>query len=57
MPRLRLWWQLWCSQWRAGPVRMAMPVVALALGVALASAVQLVNRSALAEFGQAARAL
>lgn len=36
---------------------MGVPVVALALGVALASAVQLVNRSALAEFGQAARAL
>jgi putative ABC transport system permease protein len=57
MIRPRLWWQLWCAEWRAGPVRMAVPVLALAIGVALASAVQLVNRSALEEFEQSARRL
>lgn len=55
--QVRLWWRLWCAQWRAGPVRMLVPVIALALGVSLATAVQLVNRSALAEFEQAARRL
>ncbi|MGE0582816.1 MAG: FtsX-like permease family protein [Steroidobacteraceae bacterium] len=57
MTSARLWWRLWGAQWRAGPVRMLVPVMALALGIALASAVQLVNRSALAEFGRAARSL
>ncbi len=53
----RLWWNLWCAQWRDGPARMLVPMLAIALGVALASAVYLVNRGALEEFEQAARRL
>ncbi|MGD9597252.1 MAG: FtsX-like permease family protein [Steroidobacteraceae bacterium] len=52
---MRLWWALWLAGWRDRPGRLFASIFALALGVALASAVHLVNRSALDEFEQAAR--
>ncbi len=49
---LRLSW----AEWRAHPWRQASTVLAIALGVALAFSVHLINRSALAEFSSAVRA-
>jgi len=51
--RLALLRWLWFAQWRTFPGRAASAVVAIALGVALALAIHLVNRSALDEFGAA----
>jgi putative ABC transport system permease protein len=48
---------LWRAQWHEGPLRMTVPVLAIALGIALAAAVYFVNHSALEEFEQAARRL
>ena len=44
---------LWAGQWRSSPGRTLTAVVAIAIGVALALAIHLVNRSALNEFGNA----
>ncbi|HSW08667.1 FtsX-like permease family protein [Aquabacterium sp.] len=44
------------AEWRHHPWRHAVALLAVALGVALASSVQLINHSALAEFSQAVRA-
>jgi putative ABC transport system permease protein len=44
-------------EWRAHPWRQAMAVLAVALGVALAWSVHLINASALAEFAGAVRAV
>ena len=44
---------LLAGQWRAQPGRLATAVVAIAIGVALSLAIELVNRSALSEFGNA----
>ena len=44
-------------EWRAHPWRQAMAVLAVALGVALAWSVHLINGSALAEFAGAVRAV
>ena len=41
------------GQWRAQPGRLATAVLAIAIGVALSLAIELVNRSALSEFGDA----
>lgn len=41
------------GQWRAQPGRLATAVAAIAIGVALSLAIELVNRSALSEFGNA----
>ena len=43
------------QDWRHHPGRVAVALLAIALGVALAFAVHLINASALAEFGQAVR--
>ncbi|WP_157264759.1 FtsX-like permease family protein [Azohydromonas aeria] len=48
--------QLVLPEWRAHPWRLAVAVLSVALGVALAFSVQLINRSALDEFSNAARA-
>ncbi len=53
----RLWRMLPLSQLRGQPGRLALTVVAIALGVALAAAVGLVNRAALEEFAQATQRL
>lgn len=45
------------EEWRAHPVRLAVGVLAIALGVALGYAVHLVNRAALTEFSAAIRNL
>ncbi len=53
-------WALWplvWSEWRHQPLRHLTLLLSLALGVALAAAVHLINASALAEFAQAQRAL
>jgi putative ABC transport system permease protein len=48
------WWRwLAVGQWRTGPTRALVSVLAVAIGVALALAIHLVNASALAEFRQA----
>ncbi len=44
---------LWAGHWRASPGRALTAVLAIAIGVALALAIHLVNRSALGEFGAA----
>lgn len=49
--------QLVWPEWRAHPWRQAMAVLAVALGVALAWSVHLINGSALAEFAGAVRAV
>ncbi|HEY3729976.1 MAG TPA: FtsX-like permease family protein [Steroidobacteraceae bacterium] len=55
---LRLSWQvLTRAQWRERPLSMIAAAAAIALGVALGSAVFLINAAALAEFDQAARRL
>lgn len=48
---LLLW--LWSAQWRAQPGRLVFAALSIAIGVALALAIHLVNRSALGEFGAA----
>ena len=53
LARLTLLRWLWAGQWRTYPGRAATAVVAIAIGVALALGIHLVNRSALAEFGAA----
>jgi putative ABC transport system permease protein len=50
---LRWWAWLAAGQWRAAPGRAATSVLAVAIGVALALAIHLVNASALEEFRQA----
>ncbi len=45
------------GQWRAHPWRHAMAMIAVALGVALAWSVHLINESALAEFTSAVRSV
>ena len=51
-----LLWLLMASEWRQHPWRHGMALLAVALGVALAFSVHLVNSSALAEFSTAVRA-
>ena len=50
---LRWWAWLAAGQWRTAPGRAATSVLAVAVGVALALAIHLVNASALEEFRQA----
>jgi putative ABC transport system permease protein len=50
---LRWWLWLAAGQWRAAPGRAVTSVLAVAIGVALALAIHLVNASALEEFRQA----
>ena len=45
------------AEWRHHPWRHGVAMLAVALGVALASSVQLINASALSEFAQAVRAV
>jgi len=45
------------AEWRHHPWRHGVALLAVALGVALASSVQMINESALAEFSQALRAV
>ncbi len=52
-----LWLLLAAREWRQHPARHALAMGAVALGVALAGSVHLINRSALAEFGAAVRAV
>ena len=54
MPDLALRWMI-AGEWRQHPARIALAVVAIAVGVALGFAVHLVNGSALTSFGQAIR--
>jgi putative ABC transport system permease protein len=49
------WWLLALREWRHHPWRHGAALVAVALGVALAFSVHLINTSALAEFSQAVR--
>ena len=55
MPPLALWPLSW-REWRHHPWRHGMALLAVALGVALAWSVHLINASALAEFSAAVRA-
>jgi putative ABC transport system permease protein len=55
-PRWRDLLQLSAREWRHHPARHAVALLAVALGVALAFSVHLINRSALAEFSSALRA-
>jgi putative ABC transport system permease protein len=55
--RLRDTLQLIASEARHHPGRVGVALLAIALGVALAFAVHLINASALAEFGQAVRSV
>jgi putative ABC transport system permease protein len=48
---------LLAAEWRAHPWRVLLALAAVALGVALAWSVHLINRSALAEFSAAVRAV
>ena len=50
---LRWWSWMALGQWRAAPGRTLVSIVAVAIGVALALAIHLVNASALEEFRQA----
>jgi putative ABC transport system permease protein len=45
------------AEWRHHPWRHGVAMLAVALGVALASSVQMINESALSEFGQAVRSV
>jgi putative ABC transport system permease protein len=54
MPPLSLWRLSW-REWRHHPWRHGMALLAVALGVALAWSVHLINASALAEFSAAVR--
>jgi putative ABC transport system permease protein len=49
--------QLSLAEWRHHPWRHGVALLAVALGVALASSVQMINASALAEFAQAVRSV
>ncbi|MEN9775807.1 MAG: hypothetical protein RL322_2877 [Pseudomonadota bacterium] len=49
VPGRLLFW-LWGAQWQAQPGRMLLATLAIAIGVALALGIHLVNRSALTEF-------
>jgi len=53
----RVWWLLLLAQLREQPLRMLLTIVAIALGVALGTAVYLVNNAALDEFGLATKRL
>ncbi len=53
----RVWRLLLLSQLREQPARLLVTLAAIALGVALASSVYLVNAAALAEFSQATKRL
>lgn len=50
-------WRLSLAEWRAHPWRQAAAMLAVALGVALAFSVHLLNNAALSEFGAASRAV
>lgn len=52
---MRLWLHLSLPAWRAHPGRIALAILAVALGVALAFGVHLLNGAALTEFARAAR--
>ncbi|MES2957337.1 MAG: ABC transporter permease [Pseudomonadota bacterium] len=52
----RLLRTLTLPEWRAHPLRQALALLAVALGVALAFSVHLINQSALSEFSAAVRA-
>ncbi len=54
---MKLWWALCGSSWREHPGRTLLALLAIALGVALAFGVHLLNTAALLEFSRAARAL
>ena len=54
MTDIALRWMI-AGDWRQHPARVAMAVIAIAVGVALGFAVHLVNGSALSSFGQAIR--
>jgi putative ABC transport system permease protein len=54
---LRLLRELSWPEWRAHPWRQGIALLAVALGVALAFSVHLINASALAEFGAAVHAV
>lgn len=56
MTQLALLRALTLPEWRAHPLRQALALLAVALGVALAFSVHLINQSALAEFAAAVRA-
>ena len=56
MPPFGLWRLSW-REWQAHPWRHGMALLAVALGVALAWSVHLINASALAEFAAAVRAV
>ena len=53
----KVWWLLLLAQLREQPGRMVVTVLAIAMGVALASGVAFVNSTALGEFTQATRRL
>ena len=57
MTRLALLRALTLPEWRAHPLRQALALLAVALGVALAFSVHLINQSALGEFAAAVRAV
>ena len=56
-PMWRHLFQLSLAEWRHHPWRHGVALLAVALGVALASSVQMINASALAEFAQAVRSV
>lgn len=49
------WRWLIAGEWRAFPVRFLVAALAIAIGVALAFAVHVINRSAVNAFGEAVR--
>ncbi len=55
MPMKGLFWLLALREWRHHPWRHGVALLAVALGVALAYSVHLINQSALAEFSAAVR--
>ncbi len=52
-----VWRVLTLAQWREQPLRVAVTIAVIALGVALSSAVFMINAGALGEFNQATRRL
>jgi hypothetical protein len=52
-----VWRVLTLAQWREQPLRVLVTIAVIALGVALSSAVYLINAGALGEFNQATRRL